>query len=113
MAKGPDWNDTHRATPGAVCDALTEPDISFDDAPPAQPNGLDAAIATLAAMPLGSYERARRNEATRLGVRASALDKLVAAARQHDEGTPGQGRPIELPDVVPLDRARERGHAAV
>jgi hypothetical protein len=39
MAKGPDWNDVHRATPGAVRDALTEPDIPFDDAPPAQPNG--------------------------------------------------------------------------
>jgi hypothetical protein len=39
MAKGPDWNDVHRANPGAVRDALTEPDIPFDDAPPAQPNG--------------------------------------------------------------------------
>jgi AAA domain len=38
MAKGPDWNDAHRANPGAVRDALTEPDIPFDDAP-AQPNG--------------------------------------------------------------------------
>ena len=36
MAKGPDWNDVHRATPGAVRDALTEPDIPFDDAPAAQ-----------------------------------------------------------------------------
>jgi hypothetical protein len=39
MAKGPDWNDVHRANPGAVRDALTEPDIPFDDAPSAQPNG--------------------------------------------------------------------------
>ena len=39
MAKGPDWNDAHRANPGAVRDALTEPDIPFDDAPLAQPNG--------------------------------------------------------------------------
>ena len=39
MAKGPDWNDVHCATPGAVRDALTEPDIPFDDAPAAQQNG--------------------------------------------------------------------------
>jgi Protein of unknown function (DUF3987) len=38
MAKGPDWNDIHRENPGAVRDALTEPDISFDDAPAVQPN---------------------------------------------------------------------------
>jgi hypothetical protein len=30
MAKGPDWNDVHRANPGAVRDALTEPDIPFE-----------------------------------------------------------------------------------
>jgi AAA domain len=39
MAKGPDWNDVHRANPGDVRDALTEPDVPFDDAPLAQPNG--------------------------------------------------------------------------
>jgi hypothetical protein len=39
MAKGPDWNDVHRANPGAVRDALTEPDIPFDDAPLAHGNG--------------------------------------------------------------------------
>jgi hypothetical protein len=39
MAKNPDWNDVHRANPGAVRDALTEPDIPFDDAPTSQPNG--------------------------------------------------------------------------
>jgi len=33
MAKGPDAN------PGAVRDALTEPDVPFDDQPKAQPNG--------------------------------------------------------------------------
>jgi hypothetical protein len=31
MAKGPDWNDVHRASPGAVRDALTEPDIPFTE----------------------------------------------------------------------------------
>ena len=42
MAKGPDWNDVHRANPGAVRDALTEPDIPFDDAPAAQPDNGEA-----------------------------------------------------------------------
>jgi AAA domain len=40
MAKGPDWNDIHRAIPGAIRDAMVEPDIRFHDAP--QRNGLDA-----------------------------------------------------------------------
>jgi AAA domain len=31
MAKGPDWNDEHRTNPGAIRDAMIEPDISFDD----------------------------------------------------------------------------------
>jgi hypothetical protein len=34
MAKEPDWNDVHRANPGAVRDALTEPDIPFDEPAP-------------------------------------------------------------------------------
>lgn len=33
MAKGPDWNDIHRANPGAIRDAMIEPDIQFHDAP--------------------------------------------------------------------------------
>ena len=42
MAEGPDWNDVHRANPGAVRDALAEPDIPFDDAPLAQPGNGEA-----------------------------------------------------------------------
>jgi hypothetical protein len=46
MAKGADWNDIHRTNPGAVRDALIEPDISFEteEAPTAScGNGHDAA----------------------------------------------------------------------
>jgi hypothetical protein len=46
MAKGPDWNDIHRTNPGAVRDALTEPDIPFateEAAKASRGNGLDAA----------------------------------------------------------------------
>jgi hypothetical protein len=46
MAKAPDWNDVHRANPGALRDALTEQDIPFDDAPAAQPNGNGQAYCT-------------------------------------------------------------------
>jgi RecA-family ATPase len=31
MAKGPDWNDEHRTNPGAIRDAMIEPDIPFND----------------------------------------------------------------------------------
>jgi hypothetical protein len=57
----------------------------------------------LAALNAPAYERERLPAAKKLGVRASILDKLVAAERPHDETQPGQGRPIELPDVVPWD----------
>jgi putative DNA primase/helicase len=30
MVKGPDWNDFHRANPGAIRDAMVEEDIPFD-----------------------------------------------------------------------------------
>ena len=40
MAKGFDWNDEHRARPGSIRAALTEPDIPFDEAlEPREPNG--------------------------------------------------------------------------
>jgi hypothetical protein len=39
MAKGPDWNDVHRARPGAIRDALTEPDIPFNVAEPSEDPG--------------------------------------------------------------------------
>jgi hypothetical protein len=67
------------------------------------PNGLDAAIATLAGMSTASYELARKDEAARLGVRASFLDKLVVAAGPRDDAALGQGRQLVLlePDPWP------------
>jgi hypothetical protein len=49
MAKGPDWNDVHRVNPGAVRDALTEPDIPFKPVTKRRGNGHDAAADALRA----------------------------------------------------------------
>jgi putative DNA primase/helicase len=61
----------------------------------------DGAIKEIAAMPLASYARGRRDEARRLGIGVSALDKIVAAARPPGEAEPGQGRPLELATPEP------------
>jgi putative DNA primase/helicase len=65
------------------------------------PNGLDATISELAAMSLAQYERARRGEADRLGVRAPILDKLVTAARPPGDAALSQGRQLVLPEPDP------------
>jgi hypothetical protein len=62
-----------------------------------------ATIRKLACMSAAQYERARIGEAKKLGIPVAYLDKFVAAERPPDESTSGQGRPIELPDVVPWD----------
>jgi hypothetical protein len=65
----------------------------------------DEALARLAKLPLLEYERARASEATRLGLRATILDRLVAAARGDDGGDAGggdkQGRALTLPAPEP------------
>ena len=60
-----------------------------------------ATIKKLAGMPLAQYERARMDEAKRLGVRVSVLDKLVANERPRDESSPGQGSPLDFPSPEP------------
>jgi putative DNA primase/helicase len=61
---------------------------------------VDAEIARLAKLRPVEYERERKDVAARLGVRASILDKLVAAERPND-GAPGQGRRLELFEPEP------------
>ena len=61
---------------------------------------IDAEAAKLASLPLGEYERHRKEEAKRLGVRASILDKLVAPLR---ETKGGQGGEFKLVDPEPWD----------
>ena len=61
----------------------------------------DEAIARLAALPELEYERVRTDEAERLGVRVTQLDKLVRRERCSGEDDHLQGRPIEWDDPEP------------
>ena len=61
----------------------------------------DAEIKRLAALPFARYERARQETAKRLKVRASVLDKLVAAERSTPEDKQTQGKPLEIPTPEP------------
>jgi putative DNA primase/helicase len=74
-----------------------------DDREAIRDNEFDAEIKKLASLSLASYVRVRITEGKKLRIPVSFLDKLVAAERPSDESTSGQGRPIELPDVVPWD----------
>lgn len=58
----------------------------------------EAAISRLAAMKPLDYDRARENEALRLGVRVAVLDKAVASKRK-DEATPD----LDFSEVLPWD----------
>jgi putative DNA primase/helicase len=60
-----------------------------------------AEAARLAALPELEYERVRKDEAKRLNVRVSALDKAVKQARPKDEADGRAGRRIELHEVEP------------
>jgi putative DNA primase/helicase len=101
-----DFNDLHQhAGPEAVraCIEKAAPIEPTAGAGPEADQGeinVDGEIARLAKLRPVEYERERRDAAARLGVRASILDKLVAAERPND-GTPGQGRPLELPEPEP------------
>ena len=61
----------------------------------------EEAIARLAALPQMGYERARKDEAERLGIRVTLLDKLVRIGRAADGDNHLQGRPIEWNDPEP------------
>ena len=61
----------------------------------------DEAIARLAALPELEYERVRTDEAERLGVRVTQLDKLVRNERSSGEDDHLQGRRIEWNEPEP------------
>ncbi|MBI2899500.1 MAG: hypothetical protein HYY17_04905 [Planctomycetes bacterium] len=70
------------------------------------PSALDASVARLAALPCLEYEKIRKGEAKKLGVRADALDRGVQAARRaagHGAGNDRklQGRALALADAEP------------
>jgi hypothetical protein len=59
----------------------------------------DKEVRRLAALPLMQYERERTSAAEQLGIRTSALDVAVKAARPTE--TKGQGRAFTLPSIAP------------
>ena len=61
----------------------------------------DAEIIRLANLPSLAYERERKGAAERLNVRASILDRLVAAEREELGGDNKQGHAVRLPEAEP------------
>jgi hypothetical protein len=105
--KDVDWlNVLERTGMAAVRDGVlaAEPFSRFD-APQNQQQESDAeVIARLARSPPLEYDRQRVAEAEKLSCRPATLDALVKAARADSESSPGQGRPITLPEVEPWDQ---------
>src|SRR5262249_15467403 len=60
------------------------------------------AFARLASLPLPEYDRKRKEEAKRLGIRPGTLDAQVAARRPRAD-TGVQGSAVEFPDVDPWE----------
>ena len=82
-----------------LVEALVQPE---QPDPPHHEDDLETAIARLAALPVTRYELVRQDEAKRLKVRATFLDKMVAAARSADDAQDDQqGRPLNLPVPEP------------
>jgi Protein of unknown function (DUF3631) len=93
-----EWQDLAALRKRAI--ELAKP---YEPGAAAQPGSeeVDREIARLAKLRSVEYERERRTAADKLAVRASILDKLVAAKRPDDEAKQGQGRKLELPDPEP------------
>jgi len=114
---GREWNRLWRhATPPPFgpLPMVPEPDgggINGSEAPaaipdvpaPAQPAmAADAvAVARLAALPPPEYERQRKPEAERMGVRVKALDDMVRQARGPTSPTAGHGIALHYPEPWP------------
>jgi len=58
-------------------------------------------IKRLAALPWEAYEMQRKEAAKRLGIRADALDKMVAQRRPDDGDQGGQGVALGFPEIEP------------
>jgi len=72
-------------------------------------NNYDARISELAALDSVAYERIRREEAKRLGIRTTALDKAVAAAREDQKRAAdhlAELFPTVEPWATPVDGAK-------
>lgn len=70
---------------------------------PASEEEIAAEVQRLAALSAIKYEIEREATAEKLGIRVSVLETLVKRERRVDDDAirPGQGRPVEIPDVEP------------
>ena len=74
--------------------------------PPLRSASIDeAALARLAGLPPLEYDRCRDEEAERLGVRVSTLDKAVRHRRGHSEPDAIGGASVDFPEVEPWPEA--------
>jgi hypothetical protein len=65
---------------------------------------ITASVRRLAKLSYIKYQIEREDEAARLGIRVTALDRLVAGGTRtagEDEVKPGQGRPVQIPEPEP------------
>ena len=91
---------------GSRYELKAAPEPGPDLGPDAGPDPADAEIERLAKLSALQYERERKAAAELLGLRASLLDKVIAAKRAEfglggDDGLPG--RPITFDEIEPWD----------
>jgi Protein of unknown function (DUF3631) len=72
---------------------------------PSTDSALEVEIKRLASLSEAAYERERKAAAKTLDIRASVLDRLVAAEKDEEEPEPGSGRKLELPSPEPWPEA--------
>src|SRR5262249_39176797 len=78
---------------------------SHDACPDVELESADVEISRLAKLAPLEYERQRKEAAERLDIRASILDRLVAAERSKSSIDGKQGRALSLPEPKPWPRA--------
>jgi hypothetical protein len=96
-----EWQDLDALRRTAHEFAKEPPLVARRDDELGKPDEIDLEIVRLAKLRAIDYEQIRREAAAKLSIRASILDKFVAAARPPDESAPGKGRPLELPAPEP------------
>jgi hypothetical protein len=99
-----DWlNVLERKGLAAVRDGVlaAEPFKPIDVPQGEQQDSFDEDVARMAKLPPLEYDRQRKPAARKWGCRVTTLDELVNAARGDVTSAPGQGQPINLPELEP------------
>lgn len=97
--KAGDFNDLARADGPAAVAAILE--AAAEPEPELKAEADKQAIARLAKLPPFDYDRAREDEANRLGVRVGTLDRLVARERGDLAGDETSGSAVLFPEPEP------------